>query len=272
MAFHKVVFTLVVALFVGYIHAVQAVTSSEGEGVVLESTRLIYPSKAKNGITFTVTNRTSHVYLLQSRVLPWVVSSSMVEASELINQKTAAEMKNDKSNEVASTPFIVLPPLTRFAPEDEMTLRIQLTQNTLPTDRESVFMLALKAIPGQSSPHAESESSGTKMVLALQNNLKLFYRPEGLAVMDSEERAKQLQFSRKGNQLTIHNPTPYYVTLSEVNIASIPVALEGKRMLAPFSSENYALSGSIGDQLNWLVVNDDGRKTSEQTQLLLNVQ
>lgn len=268
MAFHRVALALIIGLFFGWMTAAQAATLADTDGIVLESTRVIYPSKAKNGITFTVTNRTSQVYLLQSRVLPWVVFSSMTEASELINQKAAVEMENDKSHEVASTPFIVLPPLTRFAPEDEMTLRIRLIQNTLPTDRESVFMLSLKAIPGQPAPQAESESSGTKMVLALQNNLKLFYRPEGLAVMDSEERARQLQFSRKGNQLTIHNPTPYYVTLSEVNITSIPVSLGGKRMLAPFSSENYALSGSIGEQVNWQVINDDGRKTLEQTQPL----
>ncbi|EKT62034.1 molecular chaperone [Providencia burhodogranariea] len=270
MALHKIVFVLIVALFTGGIHAVHAATPNDSEGIVLESTRVIYPSKAKNGITFTVTNRTSQVYLLQSRVLPWVSSSSITIKSGSLKQEPQIEIDSEKSIDVALTPFIVLPPLTRFAPEDEMTLRIRLTQNTLPNDRESIFMLALKAIPGQSMPEAAAENTGTKMVLALQNNLKLFYRPEGVVKMDSEERAKQLQFYRKGNQLTINNPTPYYITLSEVSIASIPISLEERRMLAPFSSENYTLTASTGNQVSWQIIDDGGRKTPEQTKRLDN--
>ncbi|QIF60110.1 fimbria/pilus periplasmic chaperone [Providencia sp. PROV012] len=40
-------------------------------GIALQSTRVIYTGNAKKGISFTVTNNTSNVYLLQSRVLPW---------------------------------------------------------------------------------------------------------------------------------------------------------------------------------------------------------
>lgn len=226
-----------------------AMAMPESEGIALERTRVIYPASAKNGITFTVTNRTSTVYLLQSRVLPWAAVSSTSDRAE------------DAPAESVAPPFIVLPPLLRFPPEEAITLRIRLTKNALPQDRESLFSLSLKAIPSQAKPGADADVSGASMVLALQNNLKLFYRPEGLAVMSAEARAAALQFAPQGAHLTATNPTPYYVTFGTLDIGTTAVPFGDQRMLAPYSSATYDVSVKSGATVSWQVMDDEGGRT-----------
>ena len=228
--------------------AAQAAAPGESAGIALESTRVIYPGNATKGITFTVTNRTEQMYLLQSRVVQWGAVPS-------------------ESSPAAVAPFIVVPPLARFAPDDALTLRIQLTKNDLPTDRESVFWLSLKAIPSQSAPGDESEA-GAKMVLALQNNLKLFYRPTELSEMTAEARVRSLQFRLQGTELKVHNPTPYYVTLGEVKADSQTVAIGEQRMLAPFSTVDLNLPLARPKSLSWNIIDDYGRPTPRQSQSL----
>jgi len=236
----------VVMIFFFLSMATQAAVPGDSAGIALESTRIIYPGSAKNGITFTVTNRTGQTYLLQSRVVPW--ESVPGESS------------------YAAAPFIVVPPLARFAPDDALTLRIRLTKPDLPTDRESVFGLSLKAIPSQSAPGSELEAA--KMVLALQNNLKLFYRPTELVEMKAEARAQALQFTPHGTELRVHNPTPYYVTLGEVKADSQTVVLGEQRMLAPFSTVDLNLPVTRPKSLSWQIIDDGGRSTLRQSQSL----
>lgn len=225
-------------LFIGFLGFVAPAFTHESPGIQLESTRVIYPQGAKNGVNFTIINHTQLVYLLQSRVAPWMtLSEDLTEAS----------------------PFIVLPPLVRFAPNDEITLRIKLTNNQLPKDRESIFKLQLKAIPSQPTRDNVSEDNDNKMVLALQNSLKLFYRPEGLPIMSIEDRSQALRIIEQDSKLTITNPSPYYITLAEVNIDERPLAIDGQRMIAPFSSATFHYSSLKAKTVSWKLIDDQGK-------------
>lgn len=262
---------LLLALMLNGIMA-QANTFDAQDGIALQSTRVFYPSNAKKGITFTLKNRTSNVYLLQSRVLAWPNTTEETASIEQdVKYKLEIAQGVDEIPETLS-PFIVLPPLVRIESQDQMTLRIQLIDNHLATDRESIFMLALKAIPSQSSEKENSDGSGTQIILALQNNLKLFYRPESLPKMEIDARAKQLQFSLQTEVITIKNPTPYYITLSDVNIDDKPVSLAKGNMLAPFSTRNYEITTPIGKVVAWRIINDKGLKTHEYRQSLPFIQ
>nr|WP_282565765.1 molecular chaperone [Providencia rettgeri] len=245
----------------------QAAAPSDSEGIALGSTRVIYPASAKNGITFTVTNRTGQVYLLQSRIVPWAqnVMGAVDNSIASVSEPEAPPVLSDPDT---TTPFIVLPPLTRFAPEEAMTLRIRLIKNTLPADRESLFSLSLKAIPSQEKPSSNHDAAGAKMVLALQNNLKLFYRPEGLTVMSAAARAEALEWRQRGTQLVLKNPTPYYVTLGTVSVDSTPLDLGSQRMLAPFASATYAPMAPSSQSVSWQLINDEGQRTPLQTRPL----
>ncbi|WP_413492869.1 molecular chaperone [Morganella psychrotolerans] len=210
--------------------------ASSQDGITLSTTRVIYPGDARNGITYTLTNNTLHPFLLQSRVI--------LRDTE----------KQQNSNDAEQTPFIVLPPLTRFEPDTALTLRIRLTKNTLHHDRESVFTLALNAIPAQQN----SDETQTSLVMSTQNNLKLFYRPSGLPPADIEQIAKQIEFRRSNNELTVKNPTPFYITFNTLFIGNTEIELGNNRMMAPFSEQKWSLQPGVSGDIRWQLITDDG--------------
>lgn len=226
---------------------VDAAFPGESEGITLESTRVIYPGSESNGITFTITNNTNNVYLLQSRVLPWLSgNTSSVQAKDI------------------SAPFVVVPPLIRFEPQSAVTLLIRLAENNLPQDRESIWMLALKAIPAQSDKTVGSEA---QLILALQNNVKLFYRPAGISEQNADMRAEQLQFQLNDRYLTVTNPTPYYITLSDLMLGEQSVLLSEQRMIAPYASTQYPVKEPAAS-VSWQIVGDNGSNTKRQQRYL----
>jgi len=271
MTFHQGVYAFILMIILPGCAVAAYSIPGGSNGIELESTRVIYPEKAKNGVAFTVTNNTSTVYLLQSRILPRMLpalgspASEQQKAGAIVVDTTSSDTRH-ANHSVSLAPFIVLPPLESLTPGAGITLRIRLTKNALPADRESVFILALKAIPQQSSVEMSINQASGQMVLALQNNLKLFYRPEGLPLISSDERAKQLKFSRQGKTLTINNPTPYYLTLSNVYADTQLLSLGNRQMIAPFSSESYEIAESHFKTVRWQLIDDNGIKGAIQTQ------
>ena len=242
--------------------SLDSLATTPDNGILLESTRVVYPASAKNGVTFTVTNRTSQVYLLQSRILPWHATPPEAEdRPERASVDTDVTYSQPMDKE---TGFVILPPLIRFAPDEEMTLRIRLVDSHLPTDRESVFTLAIKAIPNQSA----LTEGPARLALALQNNLKLFYRPADLPILTAPQRAEKLRFSCAGEGLTVTNPTPYAVTLATLNLGDQAVSLGDGRMIAPFTSAIYPVENCQEKSLRWQIINDEGFYTPEQSQRL----
>ncbi|UNH24760.1 fimbrial biogenesis chaperone [Moellerella wisconsensis] len=223
-------------------------------GLTLHSTRIIYPHDAKNGVTYTITNNTAIPYLLQARLLPWEDQSS--------NQGMPANVETTDDNLIA---FIALPPLQRFEPGETLTLRIRQKHHLLTQDKESIAQLSLTAIPAQSKETAE----GAHMVLAVQNNLKLFYRPAGLPEHNFDNIAEQLQFQRTQNTLTLKNPTPFYVTLASLSVGKNDLDLSPSRMVPPFSEREWTLDTShVANDIHWRFIDDDGGNDKMRTRQL----
>lgn len=213
-------------------------------GLTLHSTRVVYPYDAKNGVTYTITNNTAIPYLLQARLLPWEENSSR-----------KAENNNAEPVDDNLTAFIALPPLQRFEPGETLTLRILQKHNLLTQDKESIALLSLTAIPAQSKDTAE----GAQMILAVQNNLKLFYRPVGLPEHNLDNIAEQLQFKRTQNTLTLKNPTPFYVTLASLSVGKTDLNLSPSRMVPPFGEVQWPLDAShVANDIHWQLMEDDG--------------
>ncbi|HCF8375551.1 TPA: fimbria/pilus periplasmic chaperone, partial [Klebsiella pneumoniae] len=137
----------------------------EASGISLSQFRIIYPGADTKGVTWSLTNNTDRAWLIQSWMRP-------------VDFTTGLPMpETESSASSAKIPFLVTPPLKRVDAGEGMTLRIRLTELSLPKDRESVFYLSVKAIPAITD--SDSASNG-KLVVAVVNNIKLFYRPEGL--------------------------------------------------------------------------------------------
>lgn len=138
-------------------------------GVEIGGTRLIYNGNTSQA-AISVKNPDNKPYLIQS----WVSKS--------------------ENGDESGSEFTTTPPLFKLNPNAQNSVRVMLAENNLPTDRESVYWLNIKAIPS-SSPNAKNE-----LLIAVKSKMKLFYRPAGLKG-DPSLAYQQLNFSRQGGEI-----------------------------------------------------------------------
>ncbi|EPF0317304.1 fimbrial biogenesis chaperone [Enterobacter chuandaensis] len=208
---------------------------AEAGGITLGVSRVVYPAKAQQ-VTLSLSNKSeTSTYLMQS----WVETAD--------GKKTGD--------------FIVTPPLYTSAPGNENMLRIVST-NTLPgSSHESLYYLNVKAIPSVDKNALHNGLGG--LVVATQMQIKLFVRPEGLTLA-REKAADKLEFTRKGAQLVIHNPTPYYLTLIDLKAGSHSLK---DVMVPPQASENLTLPAGSGSSVSWISINDYGGQDKGQSRI-----
>lgn len=221
------------------------VVAQTASGITLQSTRVIYPENKKKGVTFTLKNDTSTVYLIQSKV---------------VNVVPGDPSREKQTKAFSEAPFMVLPPLKRLDADEQLTLTIRQTKKSLPSDRESVFSLQIKAIPAKEDGDNNAKPGEVKVMLALQNTLKLFYRPEQLPVYTSAQIADSLQFVKQGDQLVVNNGAPYYVTFKSLAVGHSAVdANQLFQMIPPFGRISYPLSAAASGEIHWQLINDYGQ-------------
>ena len=197
-------------------------------GVALGATRVIYPAGQKQVQLAVSNNDDSSTYLIQS----WV--------------ENADGQKDGR--------FVITPPLFAMQGKKENTLRIiDATNNQLPKDRESLFWMNVKAIPSMD----KSKLNANTLQLAIISRIKLYYRPAKLALPPDQAPAK-LTFRRSGSSLTLTNPTPYYLTVTELNAGTR--VLENA-LVPPMGATSVKLPPDAGSAITYRTINDYGALT-----------
>lgn len=154
--------------------------------IALDRTRVIFNSGDKS-VSMSISNENKQLpYLAQG----WI---------------------EDANGKKITSPLAVLPPVQRLEPGAKSQVKVQglPTANTLPQDRETLFYFNLREIP------PKSDKPNT-LQLALQTRIKLFYRPNAIAVTNPEASPpwqEQLTLTKQGDSYQVNNPTPYYITL-----------------------------------------------------------
>ncbi len=151
----------------------------------------------------------------------------------------------------AAVPFVATPPVFALNGHKENEIRVMYTSGQLPADRESLFWVTVANIP-----QADSQQQNT-LQIAVRSRMKLFYRPKGVQG-DSQQAYRQLTWRREGKTVTVQNPTPFYVTL--LNMQANGQSIAGAGMVAPLSSRSVAWCPAQGGcALQWQTLNDYGR-------------
>lgn len=221
-----ILFLIIISLFTSQI--------TYAGGIVVGRTRVIYDADKREATLSVKNNAESNPFLIQS----WV----------------------DAGGEKTRGPFIITPPLFRLNAQQESNLRISYTGSVLPTDRESVFYINVKAIP--STP----KNTKNELKLVVNTRIKLFYRPTKLPGK-SFEAPKALTFARNNGHLVIKNPSPYHVVFSSLSIGS--TFLKDVAMIAPLSQMDVVLPpGTSGSSVKWDAINDYGGTTARYEQPL----
>lgn len=223
---------VIAAFFLAVGLILSPIQSFAAGGIALGATRVVYPQGA---------SQTS---------LP--ISNSSPTQRFLIN--SWIEDANGKKDNT----FVVTPPLFVSEAKTENTLRIIYAGAALPTDRESLFYLNVKAIPSLD----KNETAGKNILqLAILSRIKLFVRPDNLP-LDPTDAPQKLTFSHVGTQVQLSNPTPYYITL--VNIRSAGHKAQNI-MVAPLAAATLDASGG---QITFQSINDYGALTPPQTRTI----
>lgn len=223
--------------------------SGPSSGISFYVLRVIYQQSEKQGAVLTMYSKTGTPYLLQSWVRP-------------VNHQTG-DVDLDWRGAPAS-PFIITPPLSRLEPNGELTLRIRRNEVPLPDDRESVFFISVKALPSQMSG-----SNQGQMVMTVVSNIKIFYRPKGLAKRAVEDAALRLTFRSQGKNLVAINPTPYWLTFSSLSVGEERLDKPSLRiMVPPLGEQIYTLKSPASGNIAWKLIDEDGWDTPEKVQSL----
>lgn len=240
---------LVTALWVS---AGAQATPTGQPGISFYVLRVIYPEAEKRGVSLTAYNKSAAPYLMQSWIQPVDPETGDVNMAE---------------TDRPAMPFIVTPPLARLEANSELTLRIRRNGEPLPTDRESVFFISMKAIPAQ--PERDKNAAAGQMALTVVSNMKVFFRPEGLAKRAVAEVASQLRFHREGNLLIAENPTPYWLTFSRLHVGATEMDKPQLRLMVPPKGQRqYRLPAGASGKVSWQLIDEDGWDTPFEHQNL----
>ena len=212
--------------------------SAAQAAIIVNGTRVIYPAKKKD-VTLQVRNDGTKPSLMQV----WMDNGD-------------ASITPDKSN----VPFVITPPVSRVDPKSGQTISISYINADLPHDRESVFWINILDIPAKPQ-RQENNVDSSYLQLSIRSRIKLFYRPEKLkgAAIDAP---KALQWTLSNHQLNVNNPTPYYVSFSNIKTASnsgtaIELVPKGL-MVAPFQSQSIELKNNLIRKITLTSINDYG--------------
>lgn len=223
----------IIALFVGMVLVSVSLPSAQA-AVALDRTRAIMTGDDKS-ISLNISN--------ENKQLPYLAQGWIENAQ----------------GEKITDPFTVLPPVQRVEPGAKSQVKIQALPSvaSLPQDRESVYYFNLREIP------PKSDKPNT-LQLALQTRIKLFYRPK--AIIPTREQMsnpwqEKVTLTREGDQYTLVNPTPYYVTIVDAVPRKEGNTVAGFEpvMVAPKSSQIMSVSANaLGNSPVLTYINDYG--------------
>ena len=156
------------------------------------------------------------IALQQSRV---IFNGDKKSTSLLVNNQNphapylAQGWIEDDSGKKINGPLLVLPPIQRIEPGAKTQIKIQglPTLNLLRQDRETLFYLNLREIPPKNA-------AANTLNIALQNRIKVFYRPVALAAPFGQLATpwhSTLVMEKQADAWRITNPSAYYITLVE---------------------------------------------------------
>ena len=140
-------------------------------------------------------------------------------------------------------------------PENENLLRIMYIGAPLAKDRETLFFTSVRAVPSTTK-----REEGNTLKIATQSVIKLFWRPKGLAYPLAEAPAK-LRCTSSADMVTVSNPTPYFITLTDLKIGGKVVK---NQMISPFDKYQFSLpKGAKNSSVTYRTINDYGAETPQ---------
>lgn len=205
-------------------------------GIVIYGTRIIYPAENKE-VMVQLMNQGSRSSLVQA----WIDDGDTSLPPEKIQ-----------------VPFMLTPPVAKVGANSGQQIKIRIMPNRLPTNKESIFYLNILDIP----PNSPEDEGKNALKFAMQNRIKLFYRPVGVASVN-KETFKKLRVNNSSNGLVIKNGSANWVTISDVKANSVKVNYE-TIMIAPQESQRVDVKNHNANSWQLTIIDNHGNYISEK--------
>lgn len=205
-------------------------------GIVIYGTRIIYPAENKE-VMVQLMNQGNRSSLVQA----WIDDDDTSLPPEKIQ-----------------VPFMLTPPVAKVEANSGQQIKIRIMPNRLPTNKESIFYLNILDIP----PNSPEDEGKNALKFAMQNRIKLFYRPVGVASVN-KETFKKLRVNNSSNGLVIKNDSANWVTISDVKANSVKVNYE-TIMIAPQESQRVDVKNHNANSWQLTIIDDHGNYISEK--------
>lgn len=205
-------------------------------GIVIYGTRIIYPAENKE-VMVQLMNQGNRSSLVQA----WIDDGDTSLPPEKIQ-----------------VPFMLTPPVAKVGANSGQQIKIRIMPNRLPTNKESIFYLNILDIP----PNSPEDEGKNALKFAMQNRIKLFYRPVGVASVN-KETFKKLRVNNSSNGLIIKNGSANWVTISDVKANSVKVNYE-TIMIAPQESQRVDVKNHNANSWQLTIIDDHGNYISEK--------
>ena len=184
-------------------------------GVSIDGTRIIFPADSKS-----VNVQLRNIYDTPALVQAWI---------DIGDPK--------KTPQAEEVPFVLNPPLVRIEPNKGQVIRIiPLDRSKLPKDRESIFWFNILDIP----PSDPNLTDKNHLSFTVRTRVKLFYRPQLAMKATDAQHSLQFKLDASSNSMIVSNPTPYYITVLQVESGKNQAFNSGEDaiMLEPFASRS----------------------------------
>lgn len=203
--------------------------------VVMLSGILAVPSQAAFSL-----NGTRYIYEEGKKNISFEVSNS---SDETWGGQVWIDNESQNKNDVFIVPS---PPFFKVDGGSKQIIRLMNVSDTLPKDRESLFMLNVQEVPPM-----PKNAEGNVIAIAMNTRVKVIYRPKSLAE-GRRDAEKQLTLVNRDGSLWIRNPTPYYFAVVKVKNKGIEQKLNDEvadllSQLKPFSEVNTRLKDLYGE-------------------------
>lgn len=194
---------------------------------------------------------TRFIYAADQRQLPVILVNDSHEPA-LVQVKLAW----GDAAQTPALPMAVSKPLLLIPAQSNASIDIFYEGEGLPTDRESYLLLKVLQVPKKSGEE-------NLVQIALQHNLKLFYRPK--LSSPAEAAVETLLWSQTDSTTyQARNNSPYYLTLTDVGLVAADGTACGKAveqlMIAPFSTDQLptATCAKPVHSVTYSVISDSG--------------
>lgn len=177
--------------------------------VIINGTRVIYPKDNKEVIVQLYNNGNS-----PSLVQSWIDDGDI-----------------NSTPETSKAPFLVSPPVVKVDGHSGQQVGLKLLENTLPSDKESMFYLNVLDIP----PTPDNLNGMNTIQMAIRSRIKVIVRPKEISPIKNTP-STQLIVSKNSNGVQLDNKGPYFINIANI-ICGQDSFLKEPFILRPFTRE-----------------------------------